>query len=78
MSVTSQPICSSTQSYGDPSSSTIYRFVSTDGDTMRISTPRTPASSGASGFPGEYCWDSLYFYVCTATDTWQRMALVPF
>jgi len=45
---------------------------------MRISTPRTPASSTADGFPGEYCWDSSYFYICTDVNTWQRIALVPF
>ena len=78
MSITSRPICSTTQTYGDNVSSAINRFVSTDGDTMRISTPRTPASSSANGYPGEFCWDADYLYLCTGTNTWKRIELTTF
>ena len=37
-----------------------------------------PASSGASGVAGMVTWDAGYLYVCTATDTWKRIALSAF
>jgi len=45
------------------------------GDTMRIVTARTVASSGATGFTGEICWDSNYLYVCVGTNTWRRIPM---
>jgi hypothetical protein len=36
----------------------------------------TPASSSAPGKQGMICWDVNYIYVCTATNTWQRVALL--
>ena len=35
----------------------------------------TPASASATGTAGEIAWDANYIYVCTATDTWKRVAL---
>ena len=29
----------------------------------------------ATGAPGQLSWDASYFYVCTATDTWKRVAI---
>lgn len=46
-----------------------------NGDMIRLRTAKTPASSGAAGNAGEYCWDTTYFYICTATNTWQRIPL---
>ncbi len=45
------------------------------GDTFRLRTSKTPASSGANGNKGEICWDASYLYICTATDTWERVAI---
>jgi hypothetical protein len=44
------------------------------GSTMRLRTARTPASATATGSVGEVCWDATYMYVCTATNTWRRIA----
>lgn len=44
------------------------------GDTFRLRTAKTPATASSSGLQGEYCWDSSYFYICTATNTWRRVA----
>lgn len=41
---------------------------------IRIRTARTPASATAAGTQGEIGWDTNYFYVCTATNTWRRVA----
>ena len=46
-----------------------------NGNTIRLRTPRTIASSTATGNAGEICWDANYLYVCTATNAWKRMAL---
>ena len=36
---------------------------------------KTPGTATASGAQGEICWDATYLYVCTATNTWRRVAL---
>ena len=43
-------------------------------DTIRVRTAKTPASSSDTGNAGDICWDSSYLYICTATDTWRRIA----
>lgn len=45
------------------------------GSTLRMFTPKTPASSSAAGDPGQICWDSNYIYTCVATNTWKRSPL---
>ncbi len=39
---------------------------------------RTPATSSDPGNPGDVCWDASYIYVCTAANTWKRVALGAF
>lgn len=34
-----------------------------------------PATATSPGAAGQVAWDADYFYVCTATDTWKRVAL---
>jgi hypothetical protein len=45
------------------------------GDRIRIGTAKTPASATATGTTGEIAWDADYIYVCTATNTWKRVAI---
>jgi hypothetical protein len=45
------------------------------GDRIRIGTAKTPASATATGTTGEIAWDANYIYVCTATNTWKRVAI---
>ena len=35
----------------------------------------TPASATATGIAGEVAWDANYIYVCTAANTWKRVAI---
>ena len=35
----------------------------------------TPASASAAGTAGEVAWDANYIYICTATNTWKRVAI---
>jgi hypothetical protein len=46
-----------------------------NGDSLRIRTAKTPASASASGHQGQISWDADYLYVCTATNTWKRVAI---
>lgn len=34
-----------------------------------------PASAGATGTKGQIAVESGFFYVCVATDTWERVAI---
>jgi hypothetical protein len=52
--------------------------LSVPGKTIQIATTNTPASSSAAGVAGTICWDTSYLYVCTATNTWKRIALTSF
>ena len=43
---------------------------------LRISAPTlVPASASATGSEGQIAWDANYIYVCTATNTWKRVAI---
>ena len=44
------------------------------GNTFRLRTAKTPSSASDTGNTGDYCWDANYFYICVATNTWQRVA----
>ena len=41
----------------------------------RVSSFDTPASASATGITGSLAYDDNYIYVCTATDTWKRVAI---
>lgn len=40
-----------------------------------ITTSTTPASAGAAGVAGTVAWDADFIYICTATNTWKRVAI---
>lgn len=40
-----------------------------------VATTHTPATAGATGTAGTIAWDSSYVYICTATNTWKRVAI---
>ncbi len=46
------------------------------GDTINVTTQKTPASATATGTKGDIVHDTNYIYVCTATNVWKRSALV--
>ena len=43
---------------------------------IRIRNAATPASGTATGNQGEIVWDTNNLYICTATNTWKKIALV--
>jgi hypothetical protein len=44
------------------------------GDRLRVINAKTPSSATDTGTAGDICWDASYLYVCTATNTWRRVA----
>jgi hypothetical protein len=52
--------------------------ISGGSNTIRISTFKTPLTSGAIGTMGDICWDPNYIYICVATNTWKRATLNAF
>jgi hypothetical protein len=56
--------------------------ITSDGDlrlvgrTIRLPVERTITNANDPGIKGDICWDSSYIYVCTATDTWKRVAIL--
>lgn len=71
--VTNQMHCSNTALVS--TSSALNNYLAVDGDTIRLTTERTPASAVATGLKGDICWDADYVYVCVATNTWKRSAI---
>lgn len=50
--------------------------VDIDSDILRLRTAKTPATAGAAGNKGDIAWDANYIYVCVATNSWTRSAIV--
>lgn len=42
---------------------------------IRVESPSVPATASASGDVGTVAWDSGYIYICTASNTWKRVAI---
>lgn len=40
-----------------------------------MSATSTPASASATGVAGTWAWDASFIYICTATNTWKRVAI---
>jgi hypothetical protein len=40
-----------------------------------LESPTVPSSASDTGTAGTIAWDASYVYVCTATDTWKRVAI---
>jgi hypothetical protein len=63
----------STTNLKNPSSGSNNVVLGTDG-TIRLPVSSTPATAAATGTAGDIRWDATYLYICTATNTWRRIA----
>jgi len=65
--------------YSDASTFNTHTRINTTGITTTgsviVSNSQTPASASATGTTGTIAWDASYIYVCTATNTWKRVAI---
>jgi hypothetical protein len=51
----------------------LFQVSNTNG--VMIGPAETPASATATGVTGQIAWDANYIYICTATNTWKRVAI---
>lgn len=51
------------------------RVLLLNGNGIQLAGPRTIVSATAPGSAGELAWDAGFIYVCTATNTWKRVAI---
>lgn len=54
---------------------TAANVLTVAGDTINQATQKTPASAAAAGTAGDICHDANFLYICTATNTWKRVAI---
>ena len=57
------------------SGDTAFAGKSTFSATVIHSLSATPATSTATGTVGTISWDTGYIYICTAANTWKRVAI---
>lgn len=50
-------------------------LLDVNSNTLRLRTPKTPASATDTGNTGDIAWDTDYIYVCVAANTWKRVAI---
>lgn len=49
--------------------------AATSAASARWTAPPVPATAAAAGTTGDIAWDTGFIYVCTATNTWKRVAI---
>jgi len=54
---------------GDPT----FDTLTVSSSYMVVATSHVPAAANDTCTTGQIAWDSTYFYICIATDTWQRV-----
>lgn len=42
---------------------------------IRLPATKTPSTAADTGTTGDVAWDASFIYVCTATNTWKRVAI---
>lgn len=45
---------------------------------VTVTWTTVPPTAGSAGAPGQLASDGTYLYVCTATNTWKRVAVSTF
>lgn len=67
-------VCANNGNFGVGTASPSGAKLDVNGDSIRVRTAKTPSSASDTGTQGQVAWDSSYMYVCTATNTWRRVA----
>lgn len=60
--------------YGVMAAAAASQYLTVNG-RLNVSVSHTPSSASDTGTAGEIAWDANYIYVCTATNTWKRIAI---
>jgi len=64
-----------TQDGGDVATNSLAGKIKTHAQMGVPNLVTAPASASATGTAGQVAYDTSYFYVCTATNTWKRVAI---
>ncbi len=67
------PVYSTSLQLSDLSASNVLYLPENSGTLVARSS--SPASASSPGTTREIAWDASYIYICTATDTWKRVAV---
>jgi len=67
-------LCGDALNTGVPSDGSVTTAKLANGLSINLASS-TPASASATGTAGQITWDTNYIYVCTATNTWKRVAI---
>jgi hypothetical protein len=54
------------------------QIISTAASNPPFRGAQQTKTSGSNGAAGDIAWDANYIYVCTASNTWKRVALSTF
>lgn len=68
---------------GDKAKSLLYGVMASAAADQKLtingllnqSVSKTPSSAADTGTAGDIAWDASYIYVCTASNTWKRVAI---
>ena len=60
---------------GNATRMTLNSTAATFSGTVIHTLSATPASASATGTVGTMSWDASYIYICTAANTWKRVAI---
>lgn len=52
-----------------------YTFPDSTVQATAVNKVDAPSSASDTGTAGQIAWDADYIYICTATDTWERVAV---
>jgi hypothetical protein len=54
---------------------TVLGLLELENNTLRMDQQRTIATAATTGVKGDWCHDANFIYICTATNTWKRVAI---
>lgn len=60
---------------GDKLAEASYFEQTIDFSQVQNAVEAAPAAADSTGVAGTFAYESGFFYVCVATDTWQRVAI---
>ena len=55
-------------------STRVFGNLIVSASTGATTSSYVPAASTSRGVPGQLAWDATYWYICTSTNTWKRVA----
>ena len=71
--MTTKPIPESSPDFGTPMAHAINDLIATRPEIAPV-----PATATSAGTPGMISWDAEHFYICTAANSWKRVAFTIF